>query len=157
RRAQTSIYNVEPDVFAEVLAEVVDRSALEWLPSGPRRLLLRFREPPIDPILVPQGSPAAGASAFGEYTRPQSSASPAQGTSLPAAPWAVLTVEPFPALRHVTLNWRGHDEAIRLEVETQLAMALAQRRSRHNPVGGWFLSLAIGLFLSATFALLVLW
>jgi hypothetical protein len=45
RRAQTSIYNVEPAVLAEVLPQVLDRLGLEWLHNGPRRVLLRFREP----------------------------------------------------------------------------------------------------------------
>src|SRR5438876_961395 len=98
RRAQTSIYNIEPAVFEEVLIQVLDRLGLEWLHQGPRRVLLRFREPPfgnagsvMDPILVPRHSQ-------------------------PTCPWVTLAVEPFPTMRHVTLHWLCPDEAIRLEV-----------------------------------------
>ncbi len=165
RRRLTSIYNVEPAVFAAVLTQVLDRLELEWLRNGPRRLLLRFREPSLeagsratDPILVPQSSQAAaipvGADRVQPY--PKRGTVTAQGASTSAYAWAELALEPFPAMRHVTLHWLGQDEAVRLEVETELAQALAQVRTRQNPVAAWFLCLALGMFFSAFLVLLAL-
>jgi hypothetical protein len=128
RRALTSIYNIEPALFATVLTDVLDRLGLERLQNGPRRLLLRFRQPAIGSV----------------------------GSSTSAYPWAELAVEPFPAMRHVSLHWLSHDEAIRLEVEIELAKALAQVPTNQSPVAGWFLSLSLGLFFSALFVLLVI-
>jgi hypothetical protein len=118
RRAYTSIYNIEPPVFTEVLSHVLERLGLEGLPSGGRRLLLRFREPPPDIA-------------------------------------AELAVDASGAMRHVSLRWFSHDEALRLEVETELAKALAQVPSGRNPMVVWLLSLWVGLFFSAFMVLLL--
>jgi hypothetical protein len=145
RRGLTSIYNVEPAVFTEVLTQVLDRLGLEWLNNGPRRLLVRFPEPPADtiPVLADHAP-----------SYPQRTAIAAQRTSKSTSPWAELALEPFPVMHHVTLHWRGQDEPVRPEVESGLAKALAQVRTRQNPVAAWFLCLALGLFFSAFFMLL---
>jgi hypothetical protein len=162
RRAQTSIYNIEPAVFTDVLTQVLDRLGLESVRNGPRRLLLRFREPPLgslgrmmDPIPVRHRAQAAGTPVLAKHS-PQHTAVKAQGAPTSASPWTELTVEPFPAMHHVSLHWLGHQEAIRLEVETELAKALAQVPPRQNPVAGWFLLLSLGLFFLAFLVLLVL-
>jgi hypothetical protein len=162
RRTQTSIYNIEPAVFGEVLTQVLDRLGLQWQHNGPRRLLLRFREPSLGDsgalmasLPVRHRSEAAGPSALaGPYTLHP--AVTAQGPSTSAYPWCVLTVEPFPVMRHVTLDWLSHDETIRPEVEAELAKALTQVPTPENPVAGWFLALSLLLFFSAFLALLAL-
>jgi hypothetical protein len=58
-----------------------------------------------------------------------------------------LRVDPFPALCHVTLKWSKANGALRQEVEAELARVLAGVYTRRNPVGTWFLSLALSLFL----------
>jgi len=165
RRRLTSIYNVETAVFSEMLTQVLDRLGLEWLQNGPRRLLLRFRGPPLeggsgmmDPILISQGLQAPAAPTLAERARAdaQHTAVSARLATTLAYPWAELALEPFPAMRHVTLHWLGHDEALRLEVETELAKALARVRTRRNPVGACFLCLSLGLLFSAFSVLFVL-
>jgi hypothetical protein len=165
RRRLTSIYNIEPAVFAEVLNQVLDRLELEWLRNGPRRLLLRLREPPLeagstalDPMLIPHRSQGAATPVLADPAQPlpQRTATSTPEVSTSAHPWAELVLEPFPAMCHVTLHWLGQDEAVRLEVETELAQALAQVRTRPNPVSAWFLSLSLGLFFSAFLVLFVL-
>ena len=162
RRTQTSIYNIEPAVFGEVLTQVLDRLGLQWRHNGPRRLLLRVRELSLGEtgdvmasIPVRRRSEAAGTPALaGPYA--QHPVVTAQRPSPSAHPWSVLTVEPFPAMRHVTLHWLSHDETIRLEVETELDKALSQVPTTENPVAGWFLVLSLGLFFSAFLVLLAL-
>jgi len=157
RKAQTSIYNIDPAVFAEVLTLVLDRLGLQWRHNGPRRLLLRFRELSlVDTAAVAAFQPrseAAGTRALAA-PYPQHGAVTAQGPSITAHPWSVLTVEPFPAMRHVTLHWLSHDEMIRLEVEAELDKALTQVPTSENPVAGWFLTLSLGLFCAVFLVLL---
>jgi hypothetical protein len=146
RRTQISIYNIEPPVFAEVLTDVLDRLGLEWRQNGPQRVLLRFRESPlsdvgarIDSIHVPPRSER------GE-PRPHFATAITQDDSSADCPWSVLAVEPFPALRHVTVHWLSHHETTRLEVDAELTKALLQVRAAPSPVSGWFLALSLGLF-----------
>lgn len=163
RRRQTSIYNVETTVLAEALPLVFDRLGLEAHPSGPRRLLLRFRETTLEgpgselgPVRIPRGAQAEGAVVLAEHRHPQRIPVTGRGTAISAHPWAELSVESFPTMRHVTLHWQGQDEAIRLEVEIELSKMLARVPSHHNPAARWFLSLSIGLFLGAFLVFLML-
>jgi hypothetical protein len=157
RRWRTSIYNVEPAVFAELLSQVLDRPELEVVREAPGCFRLRFCEPPVesksemlDSIHSPKRTPVASSPSFG----PLPGATVEQPASI--KPWVELAVEAFPFLRHVTLRWRGSAEALRLDIETELADALAQVRTRPNAIGVWFLSLALGLFSSGLLALFAL-
>jgi hypothetical protein len=137
RRARfTSIYNVEPEAFAEVFSEVLKRLGLDWLRRGPHRLVIRLRDPAFavvqDPLRVADAAEENG------------------------PPWAELVLDPFPAMRHVTLRWRGSDDPVRREVEAELIKALAEVRTRQNPLGIWFLSLALALFFAAFLTLFAL-
>jgi hypothetical protein len=165
RRRLTSIYNIELAVFTEVLIRVLDRLGLEWRRNGTCRLLVRFRESPFEagseriaPPVVTRPSQAAASRVLADRGQPHAlhTAISTQRSSTSAHPWAELALEAFPATRHVTLHWMSQNEAIRLEVETELAKALAQMRTRRNPVGAWFLFLGLGLNFSAFFVLLAL-
>jgi hypothetical protein len=163
RRGLTSIYNVEPAILMGVLIGILDRLGLAWVRRDPHHYLVRFREPPqnggkesMDAIVfqklptVASDPPLAKAAP----ARPQRTAAPTQPASAPT--WTELGLETFPAMRHVTLHWRGSAEALRLEVETELAEALALLGTRPSAMGAWFLSLALGLFFSAFFVLCAL-
>src|SRR5262249_36880252 len=67
----------------------------------------------------------------------------------------VLDVEPFEAMRNVTLHWRSRTELLRPAVETALERALAQVPTYYNPAGNWFLGVA-GCLFSLVFLDLVL-
>jgi hypothetical protein len=129
RRGLISIYNVEPAAFAEVLIQVLDRLRLEWRRNGPYRLVIRFRQFPVES---------------------------AQGGSTSACPWVELALEAFPAMHHVTLHWLGQDDATRLEVESELAKTLPRMRTRPNLVGICFLCLALVLLFAGFFVFMVL-
>lgn len=68
----------------------------------------------------------------------------------------VVELDPFPALRHVTLYWREGTGELRRAIEAELTAQLAQVRSGYNPTGGWLLSLAACLFCGTFFSLLLL-
>jgi hypothetical protein len=160
RRRITSIYNIEPRVFLDVLPQVLDRLGLDWVDQGPRQFRVRFRGP-----LLEGGKESNDSIPFQELSKlasrpPMAKASlaPLEKTAATAAPpsdspWTELGWESSPAMRHVSLRWRGSAEALRREVETQLAEALAERRSSPSAMSAWFLSLGLGFFF---FALLLL-
>ncbi len=115
RRCLTSIYNVEPTVFEDVLAQVLDRQGFEWLRQTSQRILIKTR-----------------------------------GLSN-SAQWVALDLDPFQAMRHVSLRWGQDADALRVEVERELSRILAEVPSGPNPIGGWFFSLGVGLFLVTFF------
>ena len=177
RRRLTSIYNIEPEAFTGILTQVLDCLGVEWFRNGPRHLVLRFPRsstgqrpfPPEETLLatgkefmarnlVPQRSSAGTSPAVAENALSygeQASLTARPGSNL-AYLWEELDVDSFPGMRHVTLRWRGRDEAVRVEVETGLAQALSQVCSRQNPIAVWFLCLALGIFFSAFAAMAAL-
>ncbi len=154
RRRQTSIYNVEPAIFEEVLVQVFERLGLEVIRSGPRRILVRVREGLTESggggVMVDSETAPPSSQAITRHASP----APAQQTLLSTNHWLRLDLEPFPLMRHMTLHWGAESGLLRLEIETALEDALARVRSRHNPVSTWFLALAACLFL-LTFLILV--
>lgn len=58
----------------------------------------------------------------------------------------VLAVDTFPAMRHVSMWWPAEAGPLRREVEGRLATAFEGVQTRHNPVGGWLLTVAGCLF-----------
>jgi hypothetical protein len=124
RRNQTSIYNIEPAVLERVLLQVFDRLGLEGRRGESRRIVLCQREA----VLSEQKS---GRRVLAEE------------------PGCLggLDVEWFPAMRHMTLHWLGMSDRLRQEMESELAMTLAEIETLPNPVSTWFLSLGIGLFM----------
>jgi hypothetical protein len=157
RKNQTSIYNIEPVVFMEVLSHVLDRLGLGTMRRGPHRLLIHqvdgpgfdYRGNEADLVAIQKYALEKGANGY-----------PADLVDAPSAPWPTarptgatfrhwveLDILPFVAMRHITLRWSQGGEVLREELETELVAALAQVRTRHNPVGTWLLSLASSLLL----------
>jgi hypothetical protein len=154
RRALTSVYNVEPEVLAGTLARVLERLGYCWAQAG-SRFFLRAREPAsfMPPSLGPATSeavqaslpPAAEDAETGKQPQPKGMTAPEIALFEDAS---VVELEPFPLMRHVTLNWEVEDPEARQQIETELSRALAEVRTPENPAGGWFLSLSIsGFFL----------
>lgn len=139
RRSVTTVYNVDPAVFEEVLDQVLDSHHGAWSRQANAIALDRR---------------AGWAKAPPE--REPSASRPFLVDPFPTGPEIVLELDPFPAMRHVTLYWREGTETLRKEIEVALTAALTQVRSGYNPAGGWFLSLAACLFCGTFFSLLVL-
>jgi hypothetical protein len=145
RGSKTSIYNVEPLVFDDTLAGVLDRLGVEWTRMG-NRVFIGFRNRNTgEPFAGPESVPGA-------YQVPIRPAPAIRATptpfpaALPADQEAVLDIEPFYTTRHVTLNWRSGNSLIREPVEAELGRALTEVRSRDNPMGGWLMIIASSLF-----------
>jgi hypothetical protein len=152
RRALTAVYNVEPEVLEGTLTRVLERLGYSWAQAG-RRFFLRL--PDQAPALPASPKPAV-AEAVQTSLPPAAAGVAAKGLpphgAMTAAEIAlsddasVVELEPFPLMRHVTLNWEVEDPAARQQVEAELGRALAEVRTPENPAGGWFLSLSISGF-----------
>jgi hypothetical protein len=120
RRDVTSVYNVDPAAFDEVLGEVLDDLGYSWARGGNRFYLTVRAAPPEK-----------------EET-------------------AVIEAEPFPLMYHVSVRWGRLGPGMRQELEGEMARSLAGVPTRANPVGNWFLSVGITLFLLMAGVLLFL-
>jgi hypothetical protein len=147
RRHQTAVYNVDPAVLEEVLAGVLDALGLLWSRAGSRYFL---RHP------GKRAPVREGESAAVQAARPARQGA-VGGTALSSAEdleqSAYLGLDLAPALRHVTLRWEvGADDSLREQVEGELCRALAEVRTRGNPVGGWMMTAGWVLLLLALLA-----
>jgi hypothetical protein len=72
---------------------------------------------------------------------------------------AILELDSFPLMRHVTLRWDPVDSSLRPLVERELAQQLARMPSEDNLLGGWLLLLGFLLlgfeFLGSLFLILL--
>jgi hypothetical protein len=149
RRDKTVVYNVEASVFAEVLNRVFDRLGLESRRQG-NRILLALGAP-VAP-LAPDAGP--NREAFLADVPPFQHTGGGL-TAFPADAQAVLDVETFASLYHVTLHWRSHRGLVREEVEVELSRQLDAVVTHDNPAGNWFLSIAGCLFFAILFGVAV--
>jgi hypothetical protein len=145
RREMTAVYNVEPAVFDDTLAQVLDRLGVESTRMG-NRVFIGLRgsggrvsagpaeqlPPEVSEHIIPGPLPREAPRALTALVRLDQE--------------AVVDVEPFAATRHVTLNWRNSTGRVREEVEAELARALREVQTRDNPAGGWFMVIATSLF-----------
>jgi hypothetical protein len=143
----TSIYNTEPWMIDKALAHAVERLGLQPIHSG-RTYLFGVA------LTGPGGRPSARSEAVQgpHYLPPAGHAQTAGVTEPPRRAigrTTILEVDPFPALRHVTLRWDPADSAVRRQVEEELARELAEMDMPYNPLGGWLVGLGV--------ALLVVW
>lgn len=154
RRSQTAIYNVTPDIFEKALSQVFGSLGLNPLRSGSLFVFGTFR-----PFA---GSSRSGLSAEESHfsgeplTATVSREAPALTAVAPTTESAVLEVDPFALLRHVTLRWEPATSRLREEIEGELAKTLAQTPSSPNPAGDWMVLVAfalIGFNLLMTFGL----
>jgi hypothetical protein len=144
RRGVTSVYNMDPDRFDEVLGRALDQLGYSWARAG-NRFYLRVPAP------LPSAKPEQPA--VGQITAAGAVSLEAPVHTAPLAPAAVpeqnavIEVDPFPAMHHVTVRWGLVGPSLRQEVEGEVTRALAGVVTRENPSGGWFLSAAATLFL----------
>jgi hypothetical protein len=151
RRATTSVYNVEPEALERALGHVLDTLGCSWARSG-NRYYLRVAEPvPTRSVEVSKDAIQAPGSLAPEPTSWSMS-----GPLSAVGPQAILDLEPFAVMRHVTLRWTLMEEALRQEVEGELTRGLTEVHTRDNPVSGWFLSATVTLFIMILCVLLLL-
>jgi hypothetical protein len=140
RRGLTAVYNVEAEAFESALGQSFGALGLRPLRSGKMFIF------------------SSGAS---ELKRADAilSAPPVGAEQIDAGrEAAVLEVDPFRPLRHVSLRWEPIQSPLRHEVERELERNLGHVPSTNHSVGDWFVLLALALIafnLFATFGLTV--
>jgi hypothetical protein len=152
-RSLTAVYNIEPEVLEKVLAQVFGALGLNPLRSGnlfvfgAGSAFAATRREPVA-IQAPHHFPS----------RATPTAADGIGTAETdlIGEAAVLEVEPFALLRHVTLRWEPDGTLLRREVEAELERTLAQTPTAANPAGDWLTMIALALIafnLLATFGM----
>jgi hypothetical protein len=173
-RHLTSIYNIASTQFEQALAEVCDQLELQPVRSGNLYLFgfglgSRPQAGPADglegiqaPHYLPAASRAAALERLETSSRRLAGEQPAEPGTFEAGPAptgssrargvsaAILEVDDFRALHHITLRWDPADAALRQEIEAALADRLAESPTPPHELGGWlfvigFLLLALTL------------
>jgi hypothetical protein len=149
RRQKTIIYNVAPADFDQAMARLLDRLRLEWQRLGNRVFVSVSPESSSKAKLIAEAFVAADV--LHTTVIPQAPVRPAGE--------AVLDIEPFTALCHVTLHWRRHSGLVREEVEAELERTLEQMPAPEHGTAGWLISLSAFLlmliFLGILFTILI--
>lgn len=143
RRGITLVYNIEPNVLGELLFRVFGQLKLESSRTANRFLIHRAPE---------EMAAARLAGAQDGFREEDASARLALGIAANtvegrdvSAGQATLELDPFAAMHHVTMHWRG-DDLLRRDVETELGRQLAEVVVPDNPAAGWLLTVATCLF-----------
>jgi hypothetical protein len=134
RRSQTALYNIDPETADHCIVQVCEQLGLDPVRSG--NLYVFGVEPAVtsarkdgEGVQVASGVPRQTAAALAYAARS-----------------AVLEVEPYPAMRHVTLRWDPRDAPMRREVEAGLEKVFAETRVEPTDFGAWLTILGVGLF-----------
>jgi hypothetical protein len=152
RRAQTSVYNVEPAVLEATLEEVCERYGLSPIRSGNVFVFGPGLEQ-LPPGASPEGIQAPHTMGgmvqkTPRLDRPASLADEFVGQT------AVLEGESFRPLRHVTLRWDPTDSPLRTVLEEELERRLAASGAPYHETAIWltmagYLVLGVSLFTTA--------
>jgi hypothetical protein len=172
RSRVTSVYNVDQDALEQALSQSLQRLHLPWKRAG--HLLYIDGAALSDGQAVPETAIVAPSQARSEEERsdiedgPLSEMANSSGRFQAGAsssyfeprsnfgPYIRLEVNPFPAMRHVSLQWSGADRIKRREIEGALDKLLRETESPYNPAARWLMT-AAGILLGAvSFGLLLL-
>ncbi len=138
RGRSTVVYNVEPEELERTFLETLEHLGLSASRVGDR-------------YTIQVASPAAAA--VGADDTAITATPPRPATTLGLSEPAVVELDAFPALFHVTLHWRVFAPALRAEVERELGRALAKLETPENNTATWFLSISTSIFLLIFLAL----
>ncbi len=147
QRKQTVIYNIDLATFEEALAATCARLGLRPTHSGTSYLF----DPAKDYLHTAAGDKASDGN--GSEAR-----APRQIGVPDTRQVALMEVDCFRAMRHITLRWSAANSALRREVETELANQLDEFFVPPGELGGWLTVLALllfGLSFLATFAVVL--
>jgi hypothetical protein len=159
----TSIYNVDSPALDEALARVLNLLHLKWararnrvivdFPSFPdgeiKGRILRAGVDSDESLLIPEREKMQPS---GQLLTPSKTAVQSGEMSRPA----VLEVDAFPSMHHVSLRWPQEAGPWRQEIEAELANTLLEVHNRDNPVGLWLLAIGSTLLCLIFFSLTIL-
>jgi len=146
QRSLTSIYNVDPAVVQRCLLQIFERLRLNPVRSGNLYLfgLAGEPSPPVETahesIRGPHYLPGAITTRIDSGSRP-----PGEGEFLGQT--AILEVDSFASLRHVTLRWDPVDTLFRQEIEAQLQQLLSRIPTEESDVGAWMTVIGLGIMI----------
>jgi hypothetical protein len=147
RRGMTCVYNAEPAVVESALVEACERLGLEPIRSGNLFVFGLSREAP---ARRPGGLQAP-------HVLPRRGARVTPGVEEELAGHdAILDVEAFAAMKHVTLRWEPHDTPLRRPVEAELERRLASAGAPYHDTGAWLGLVGSALLVLAMAGLLAL-
>ncbi|HWG42008.1 MAG TPA: hypothetical protein VN688_04420 [Gemmataceae bacterium] len=165
QRHLTAIYNVEVVQIEQALMQICQGLGLNPVHSGGLFLFgltlgqsAERRDGKGERIQAPHYLPAALRAAGRESLEPLSPGSLAPDSTV-LEQSAILELESFPLMRHVTLRWDPADSPLRQIVETELTHRLAETPTRESALGGWLLTcgfLLLVLGFTIAFALVVI-
>jgi hypothetical protein len=156
QRRLTAIYNVEVERVEWAVTQICEELGLNPVRSGGMFLFGLSLGAAIErrgangeriqaPHYLPSGIRAAGPDSI------ETLAKLTPGTNKPDSSiveqTAILELENFALMRHVTLRWDPADSPLRQIVETQLSQRLAEEPANESLLGGWLLT--IGFLLLA--------
>jgi hypothetical protein len=153
RRGISVVYNVEPAAFDQALDQALNRLGLAWSYEG-REIWIGRRRSALKAashgtLPAPHHAPRA-ASVLAHSTRSSEADRelPPQATE-PAGPDQefLLAVEPWAALRHVTLSWAPGHDALRRDIEAALQDVLVHVWTPNHSVGTWLQTASALLFI----------
>jgi hypothetical protein len=123
RRSIVVIYNIDATDAQKLVPDVLARLGHSWTQRGSTYYI----------GFTPAG-PTVG-SGFGPEAVP-----------ILRAERAVLGVTVVPAMRHATVRWSFATGDVRRRIEAEVREAVAGLEAPHNPIAGWLLAFASGLF-----------
>ena len=121
RRPKTAVYHVDPELFAGCFNAALTEEGLTHERDG-------------DNITI-RAAAVAGTQAAPDGASTAEPPAPSSGGDIVAE----LSIEPFPAMCHVTLHWDEYDPQYRRRIEGRLAAALEHAAPQENPASAWFL------------------
>jgi hypothetical protein len=137
RRAATVIYNINPEDWERVFAQVLAKLGLEQTRSGKQITVAALTS------LADDSPGSTSETAVTAYP------SLLQRTVL-------LRVDTFPALCNITLHWEHVGAELREEIQTELAKATQSVETVDNPAGSWFLGIGGSIITMVFLTVLVL-
>jgi hypothetical protein len=143
RRAVTVIYNIASPTLDDALVRSLAQLRLQATRLGNRL----FLSPASEPLADSSSDAIQPAPRYpGASLVPVPAGTIAENRPEPMLGQATLEIDPFPAMRNISLRWRPGNQTLRRDVEAELARELAKCASEDNPAAGWFLTLASCLF-----------
>ncbi len=125
RRRLTTIYNVTPVILEQALTEACSDLGLAPQRSGNRFVFIA-------------AAGKAGPEAFSTLSPPTDSPEGPRPPLAAPAP-AILHLDSFPAMNHVTLRWEPANPPLRHSVETALAQRLREAAAPDSELGSWLI------------------
>ncbi len=148
QRHLTAIYNADVAQVEHALTQICARLGLSPIRSGTLFLFGLALGQPVsrrgDAFEKIQPPPYLPGGAHAEVERREItaiSATEERPEAMLSKQAAILELDDFPLMRHITLRWDPADSPLRQAVERELADRLAQTPAAENPLSGWLLTI----------------